>query len=183
MPDNMMGISFAPTAENRLTQASGGPLQEAIQLLSLRLPKMVGARSPIPQGLLASGAGPSLGNSVVQSILAQILGQAGGGPMGGQPQGSPQSPWGGGPVSKVPITQRQPLQWPTSTPRPRWTPRVLPSWPDTGNASDQIGSIGAPLIPKPPVSVSPWRDQYSGAGDQTQAIRRPPTLPTPFQRS
>src|SRR3990167_9613316 len=80
MNDGSLGISFAPSVRERRQQDVGSPLQRAIQVLSLRLPRFVGSRAPIPQGLLAAGGGGSgLGNSVVQSVLASLAGpQAGG---------------------------------------------------------------------------------------------------------
>jgi len=77
-----LGISFAPTNDQQKQQAVGSPLQQAIQILRLTLPKFAGARTPVGDpNLLGSGqgGGPGLGNSVVQSILAQILGRNQGG--------------------------------------------------------------------------------------------------------
>jgi hypothetical protein len=56
MPDNF-GLNFAPlNAAGQKGQAGkgGSPIQEAIRTLSLRLPKIVGAGSPVAQPLLQS---------------------------------------------------------------------------------------------------------------------------------
>jgi hypothetical protein len=75
----MIGVSFQPGSQefgqggqdgqSRPTAGSG--VQEAIRVLSLRLPKVVGAQSPAAMPLLTSqGSG---GNPMIDSIVNQIL--------------------------------------------------------------------------------------------------------------
>ena len=53
MPAENFGISFMPGAEGENgQQQTAEPLQEAVKLLNLRLPSVVGARSPIHPSLL-----------------------------------------------------------------------------------------------------------------------------------
>lgn len=78
-----IGVTFAPTAENaalgRRRGASQG-VQEAIQILSMRLPQVLGARAPAPRALLeapgAAGGGgaEAIASAVVRSVLQSVLG-------------------------------------------------------------------------------------------------------------
>ena len=69
------GVNFSPlTRGTRQTQdrqqTGGSPVQDAIRTLSLRLPKVVGAASPIPQPLLASQGGAAFGRPSAAPTLA-----------------------------------------------------------------------------------------------------------------
>lgn len=82
MSDVPLGDTFSPlTPQNPGPQGGargGGPLtpQQAIQILSFRSPRNVGASSPIPQGLLnapgGAGFGPAGGN--LDQLLALLFG-------------------------------------------------------------------------------------------------------------
>jgi hypothetical protein len=75
-----LGVTFSPS--NQQTNASGTAplvgfdgLPSEIQMLSLRLPKVVGAQALAPEALLAgkgSAARPDLVSSVVQSVLKSL---------------------------------------------------------------------------------------------------------------
>ena len=62
MANGPIGISFLPSQENQSTGLKQGQMEgdlgEAFKILSLRLPRVVGARAPTPGGNL-SGAGAS----------------------------------------------------------------------------------------------------------------------------
>lgn len=106
--DDGLGISFAPTAEqSELGPKRGGMegVPEAIKVLSLRLPRFLGARAPVNNALAqAPGAGgmdPYM--SAVFTSLAKVLGaqgmmpglEGGDGPMGGPmgaTMGAPSAP-------------------------------------------------------------------------------------------
>lgn len=67
-----LGLSFQPQAANSTDEANGSgqhsaPVQEAIRLISLRLPSVTGARGISPQAILAQGGGQG-------SALSQRLG-------------------------------------------------------------------------------------------------------------
>lgn len=84
---DQFGISFQPSDENAGMDQPG--LQEAVKLLNLRLPSVIGARSPVaPQLLQATG----MQGQPDMQFLRQLLGLAGGmggfGGMGMGPQGS-----------------------------------------------------------------------------------------------
>lgn len=73
----MIGVNFQPGAsqygeQNGNARPTGGSgVQEAIRVLSLRLPRVVGAQSAAPMPLLTSqGSG---GNSRVDSVVNQVL--------------------------------------------------------------------------------------------------------------
>jgi len=74
------GVSFQPGTNGEHGQQNGqgngarpsaGGVQEAIKILSLRLPKVVGAQAAVPMPLLTSqGSG---GNPMVDSIVSQVM--------------------------------------------------------------------------------------------------------------
>lgn len=105
----MPGLSFSPFNQKPNQAAPGqqsAPVQDAIKIMSFRMPSVVGAGAPAPQGLLGgpTGQGGSLDSGLLQEFLRRILmGQGGqpqsaGGPAGGAglpgamtPFGSPQT--------------------------------------------------------------------------------------------
>lgn len=102
----MLGQSFLPGGNDdrmRQDQAGAGPsnpIQEAIKVLSLKLPRVVGAGAPAPQELLTGLGGAGVQNPIAQ-ILQQMFGQgspqAAGGAMGGESgAGMPAPPPSGG---------------------------------------------------------------------------------------
>jgi len=119
VPDSL-GLSFMPgeagAADPNKPQPT--PVQQAIQTLSLRIPRTVGAASGVPQQLLTSGGGSMLGNPNAAALLEQLrrffmgggnLGTPGGPvppggapPMGGLP-GAPIPPGGGAPGGPPPV--------------------------------------------------------------------------------
>jgi hypothetical protein len=96
MPSNYgsPGISFQPGADKEGQGQGGGPespLQSAIQLLSLRLPSVVGARGIAPQGLLQGGgmAGAMGAGGMSPEIMAFLQRLMSGGMAQGGPSASP----------------------------------------------------------------------------------------------
>lgn len=74
----MIGLSFAPIGNpnepgSESPNGPVNPVQEAIKVLSLKIPRISGQASPIPHALLA-GLG-SAGSSPIEQILAQLFGQ------------------------------------------------------------------------------------------------------------
>ena len=73
---NDFGLTFAPGAPSGAAKRRN-PVQEAIQILSLRLPKVFGARAPAPTPLLTGPGGmgqPAARGNVVAQALAQMAG-------------------------------------------------------------------------------------------------------------
>lgn len=78
MPDGF-GVSFAPTAENAMDGARQGSLEglpAAIKILSLRMPRFLGARGIAPDALLNgdNGGVDPFASSVMQTIFATLAG-------------------------------------------------------------------------------------------------------------
>lgn len=75
MAGNPIGVTFAPTNEaalqgRRNLSVSGG-VPQAIQILSLHLPKFLGAKPIAPEALLTAPAG-NQASAVVQSVLREL---------------------------------------------------------------------------------------------------------------
>lgn len=112
---NSLGVSFSPLDQGK---ASGqdqpvNPVQEAIKLLSFRMPTVVGAGAPSPLALMGgpNGGGTQLGMSAAdQWIRRFLMGQMGQQP-GSAPVGPGQAPAGPAPNPNVGYT-------PPGMPRP-----------------------------------------------------------------
>lgn len=84
-----LGVNFAPTSENSLDadrNAQVDGLPQAIKILSLRLPRFVGARGLAPDALMqaqgANGMDPYL-SAVMQTLMQTVAPQAAQGMGGG----------------------------------------------------------------------------------------------------
>ena len=170
-----LGINFAPTQAQQRQQAVGNPLQQAIQVLSLRLPKWTGARqTPIPQSILGASpgsAGAGLGGSVAQSILAQLVG-----PQAGQAQSAMQRPatagtpyaallqqltgGGGGGVWNPPTEPPIFVPGEPNPPRPDYLPTPEPPPPSM------------PMPPAPPIPTPPIPNFIPGPMQAGEKMRR-----------
>lgn len=142
-----MGVSFVPGGQgdplNRQQQgeASGAPpLQQAIQMLSLRLPRVVGANALAPGQLLnAPGGMGGSGNPLLEALL-RLAGMGGG---SGSPGGQPTQilpGFSGSPMARInPGDQMQ-------RPGPQLQP---PSAPPTNSAgpADRMQGPGEPTFP------------------------------------
>lgn len=183
----MIGVSFQPGAGGgswTTPQSSGqrsNPVQEAIKVLSLRLPKVVGAQSVSPSSLLTSG-GSNGGrvDSVVNAVLSRMFptGQAGQmpnapsfgtAPSVDAPQDAPS--FSGSGYTPYQSRTEQPMPTPfTQTPRVIVGPG-LPTW-FGGNMGDfSVGSDGRPTGGAPPAAI-----------DTTPSSFTPPA-PDPPKRS
>ena len=188
----MIGVNFQPGSNGQQGQngqgqsrpSGAGGIQEAIKVLSLRLPKVVGAQASAPMPLLTSqGSG---GNPRVDSVVNQVMarfapqgpGQMGQPPMGQAPMQAQQNapfqpmsnPWAG--LMGNLGGQQQPAQAPQSQSSP-WaggqTPRVIvqppeaPRWPGQGtiDSPQGFGDVGQPA------SIEPFP-----SGDILEQLRR-----------
>lgn len=127
------GVNFQPGMgqggeQSQAQPSAGSGVQEAIKVLSLRLPKVVGAQAAAPMALLSGqGSGGSRVDSVVNQILSRIMptGQPQQTPMANlsapsqQPTPMPSWPW-------MPQQQEQP--WQTAPKPPRVTIGNPPTW-------------------------------------------------------
>lgn len=172
----MIGVNFQPGASGNTMKPSENGVQEAIKVLSLRLPKVVGARGVAQGPLLQSqGSGGSRVDSVVNQVLSRMF------PTGGQ---TPSNVPSFGTAPEMPGT-------PTFGPRKEATsisyaspftqiPRIIvgpgPTLP-TGDFS--VGPDGRPMggpggvfgsLPgtdsgQPPATIAPFPSPYGGGSD------------------
>ena len=143
-----LGLDFTPQAQ---ANGEATPIQQAIRILSLRIPRQVGARGLAPQPLLASpGAGGmgAGGGMDLLSLLRQLL----------QPGGAGAAAGGG----------QAPLPMPGAGPVPRITPGsgggTMPG-PGGGLDLSPRPGPGVPTMPGPGVGpgadrpASPWGEE------------------------
>jgi hypothetical protein len=91
----MIGQSFAPLGDQNdpvkpQNQPGSNPVQEAIKVLTLRMPRVLGGGAPAAPELLNSMGGAAVQNPVA-AFLAQLFGQQG--QQGSRPEVM-SSPWG-----------------------------------------------------------------------------------------
>lgn len=141
------------------------PFQDAIKVLSLRIPKNVGPRPIAPAALMnAQGAAGLAGTQNLQQMLQQML----------APALSPQ------------IT-RPPMPLPTTSQAPR-QPMPPPAAP-TAPVSSQPAAQAAPVAPQPPPAQSmPSQPMQTSQPEYPQAPAppepsAPPILPAPTEQS
>src|SRR5512137_2970035 len=98
-----IGLSFVPggNLDRKSSETPVEPIQDAIQVLSLRLPRVVGAGAVAPGALLnAQGAAGLMGgmdlDRMIKAIIDRMLPQVGGQPLTPQPRA--EGPMGGAPV-------------------------------------------------------------------------------------
>ena len=134
------GLSFMPGGDNaggnanRQDEARVTPAQEAIKLLSLRLPSVVGARALAPNTLMQSPGGAGLagpGGMSVDAMIEWLRRQ--------MQQSQAQTPPQAAPMFQPPSAGGSPSPW---QPRQDGTPRARV-------AAGQAGGAGA--TPPPPV--------------------------------
>jgi hypothetical protein len=175
------GVTFQPNASYpagyQRQQDNTGAVQEAIKVLSLRLPTTVGAQAAAPQQLLqSSGSGGSRVDSVVNQILAKLF-PGGGSPaqampsFGTAPPSSDNGPSIGGASSPYFASGYSSYE----SPSPNWlqrAPRV-----EFGNQQPQaptdVPVREAPSIDRIPPKRSPLPDLGGWGGPQE--TEQPPT--------
>jgi hypothetical protein len=138
------GLSFSPLGnaqqgygQNAPNQQTN-PLQEAIQILSLRRPRVVGATSPIPGPLLnGQGGGMNGMSAIIQNLLSQFGGQSPyQGFFGNEGHTGPSA--GPGPVLPTPRITPGQGGAPPAPPAPWSMPPSSPSMPGpVGNPPEQ----------------------------------------------
>lgn len=194
------GVSFVPSEQN-MAQRPGGsraavsPTQQAIRLLSLRLPKVLGGSPIAPAPLLQSqgGAGMPSPTSVAQQVLKRVLptdqtAQA----SGAVPSAAPSPEQAAAPSAQIP-SQTSAMQAPSAgySPNPR-TMEASPFKAETpfsyiaqqAGAGQSLPGIGYQNVPgappgtidnygteTPPPNVTPGIDVGETPG------QRPPTIP------
>jgi hypothetical protein len=167
------GVSFAPTRDNammgpRNAQLTGVP--EATQVISLRLPRVVGARSIAPGALLnAEGGGGSdlLGSALLQTLLRTLGGIPGmpgslpGGTAGPNPsdEHGPNNPFAGPPKEWTPTGPSMPGGPSMPAPAPSTQkPRIVPEEDPT---EGRVPGAGGGWIPGSGPYVPPRRGKFA----------------------
>jgi hypothetical protein len=181
MPSQGFGVSFLPGADQQLNGGNGRPgapqdrVQEAIQVLSLRLPKVFGARAIVPNAL-ATGPGGMGQPGASGNATAQALAQLAGLPPGAPPPSAP-APFL--PPSMGP-TPTPPWSVPDTPGRPR--PDTIYRIPDQPSQSQAPINVPPIMAPAPPPStpgpVVKFPDPYQ---PPPESMPEPPASP-PFQR-
>lgn len=147
-----LGVSFQPGAMNG--QQSNTPVQKAVQLLSLRLPSVIGAQGIAPQALLQSPGGAGFGggnmspDAALELLRKLLAGQPGG--LGANPlQTGGFGGFGGGAMPT-----------PMATPLPRIIPQENPN---AGTANKDVGL--------PPNLGNRGPGTFAGSLDQERALQ------------
>ena len=202
------GVSFQPGSldqKRQQMQANGQSsegVQEAIKVLSLRLPKVVGAQAVAPSALLrsqGSGGNPHV-DSIVERVLSKMFPGQGGpapaapmmpmgqGPMAPQAQAQPQGPQFSGSAQGASQSRQEapePNFW--NAPRP---PRVVVDNPPEYRG-DFTGSVGDFTQPYGPGGEFTGAPSYPGAIEPVPDLRKyleglfpsqgpPPSYETPL---
>lgn len=167
----MGGVNFQPGTQDDQQRYGNGSrppgssqgIQEAIKVLSLRLPKVVGANAVAPNALLSSqggGGNPHI-DSLVDSVLAKYFPQASQGravapmiPAGGMQREQPQQGYG------QPMPPQQRPMMPAAA--PSTAPRVIVSDPPPNTPPTTPFVGGAPRFPGQPRSG--YDTDLSGGG-------------------
>jgi hypothetical protein len=69
-----LGLSFLPRYDNGdRSGPTGGRLEDIIRILSLRLPRVLGARPVAPQALLTSSGADPLGSGIARGVVDSVL--------------------------------------------------------------------------------------------------------------
>jgi hypothetical protein len=189
------GVSFQPGSGETAPGGTKKPqtgVQEAIQVLSLRLPKTVGARAIAPGALLnAQGSG---GNPRIDSVVSQVLGRyfPTGDPGGASAPMVPSSaPPGGGyggsftpgqiapetPLSEIfPNVARAPRIMPMGDGAP---PPITPEGPPVGPGTRT--PVPPPSQP-PPVAAPPNPGDMDGQPAYDDTLAPPPNFEEELRR-
>jgi hypothetical protein len=145
------GASYAPQTDSTRQRQTrpGTPVQQAVQVLSLRLPRVLGGRTPVPRSLLTAVGG---GSNAAAAIARKVQGMPGvdlgrtEAAMSGAPPTAPQAPRP--PLGAAPYAPYAPVAAPPVYQPPN-VPRIHLSG---GYAKSPIGT--RPSLP-PPVHYGP----------------------------
>ena len=182
MADPLGGISFSPNNQGGPMGKAGqsgqagvtdtaSPIQQAIRILSLRIPRVVSQGAPINQSLLSGpgSAGLNTGGLSLDELLRRLFGVQPGGQVPALPAqqsvGSPQS-------AIAAMSQPAAPSWapsPSAAPSPLFTPGINPGAPTPGNPIPTPSwdptqtTTPAPAAP-PALSGGPWSNMKDVGG-------------------
>ena len=156
-----IGVSFVPGQDSgqQENQLPGGaasglpPIQQAIQLLSLRLPRVGGVNAPVNNSLLT---GPGSGGLSLPQILQMLFGV---GPNGQPGSGGPSGGGAGGGANSAMASAVPGPHWTVSDPPPGGggggvPPPNLPTWGGPQTPQEDRSQPGAPSTPT--FGQNPW---------------------------
>ena len=153
------GVSFLPGGDQSYTRpgaAGSSPVQEAIKVLSLRVPRVVGSTPLAPLALLSGQGGGGLPSGVVDTLLRALTP-----PTNAQP-----------PVAAVPSSPT--LQAPAATPAAPVVPQaVAPTSPGVAPAA----GLTAPVTPAPSTPLSSLLRTAPTQPAQPSLSARPAVMP------
>jgi hypothetical protein len=162
MAQSGFGVSFLPGGDASYTRPTSGnasPIQEAIKVLSLRVPRVVGSTPLTPLALLTGQGGGGLPSGLVETLLRSLT----------PPAGTP-------PVASVPTQQTQgqaPSMGLGTAPQPV-QPSIL------GAPSPMAGApAAAPQGFSAPPTVSVTAGVKEPSSDQTYTPPAQPPIPDP----
>lgn len=153
-----IGLSFSPTQQNPAQPNASpaiSPVQDAIRILSFRLPTVLGAGAVTPMQNLGgpNPLGTHIGSSVIENWLKQLFG--GGGAAGMAPSSSYDSLFGSGGQSGI-----APPSMPPSLPNPSIVLGPPPS------ATTPIAPPDTTTPPAPTPIPNPFPSMGGGIGSQ-----------------
>ena len=162
MANQPIGISFLPSAENQAQgpqrqgmEGGGGDLAQAWKILSLQLPRVLGARSLAPKRLLTgAGSAGMQGNpsaEVFKALLKAMLG-------GQSYLPTPES--GAQPGITLPSQNPYDVPYDRGVPTPHFTPGFRKPYPIPG--LEVLPTPINPPVPPAPSPLDPWGDFGGG---------------------
>lgn len=173
----LQGDSGGPNSPQGGANAGGMSPQEAVQILSLRVPERPSPTALAPLPLLTSPGGMGAGAQGLDSMIAALIQAFGGGGSGlgrgpnpqmptfGGPDTPSQRPGGGGSRVEIPPFAQKP---PMNIPPPHFRPGAPPG---QGEIGGEIGGGGAQPLPLPQPPAMPqglpnkrFPQQFPGEG-------------------
>jgi hypothetical protein len=166
------GVSFMPGGDQQYQRPGGNvnPVQEAIRVLSLRVPKVVGASPLAPLALMTSKGSGGLPSGLVENLLRSLA------PPGGTPTtGVPQTSLVPAPAASLPEPAAPPVPGPTPPTAPGIAPGPEPPTPAPSYAPPPSMATAKPTMQ--PVTVSGAASPYTPpAPIPAQSYSAPPLV-------
>ena len=173
MAQQGFGVSFLPSGDQRYTrtgQAETNPVQEAVKILSLRVPRVVGATPMAPLALLSGQGGGGLPSGVVETLLRALTPPEPSVPPVAAVPG-PTLPAGPTPAPTLPTAVPQP----TVPVSPGIAPVAQPTTPAAPAPTARLSSLlQGPAVNRPP-AVMPTLTGAQG-GMPNEATSQPASL-------
>lgn len=129
MANQPFGVSFLPGGDAKYARegnSATAPLQEAVKVLSLRVPRVVGASPLAPLALLTGQGGGGLPSGIVETLLRALAPPVEAPPVAAVPQP--------GLGVNAPPAGSQPVPQPSQPPAPGVMPPTLPVRPQVSGA-------------------------------------------------